>query len=325
MDAFRTAVIVPEFATRISHEDRILGIGSCFIENIGIHLSNLKYQWLENPFGILYNPASMADGLRRIMSGQKLQDGELFLNQGLWHSRAFHSRYSHPDRERALEQMNASIQQANHFFREATHLLLTFGTSFVYRRLDDEEIVANCHKLPAQQFSKELLELAAMVSDWLALAQEIRQFNPKLEILLSVSPIRHKTDGFVANQRSKARLLLLCEQLSEHLDQVAYFPSYEILMDELRDYRFYADDMIHPGSQAINYIWQRFETALISEESRLLNKQIAQFNKGLSHRPLFPDTPGYQAHLYGLRQKFVQLEARLPMANWSAEKAFLGL
>lgn len=323
MDLFRTPVGIPDFPAGIDHNMQLMGMGSCFIEHIGGQLRELKYRWLENPLGIVYNPLSMAGGLQRIMQGIPLSESDLFLHQDVWHSWDFHSRYSHPDRKLARDRMNASIEEAQLFLHKTDWLMLTFGTAFVYRRKENGTVVANCHKVPQTQFDKFLPDPGEFLSAWVALIRDLRILRPDLKLLLTVSPVRHKSDGFIENQRSKARLILLTEELCRRLDGVFYFPAYEIMIDELRDYRFYADDMLHPSEVAIGYIWKRFEENLIGVSGRQLNKNIAFLQQGLSHRPFFPDTEAYRKHLSGLRQKLGQLEALLPDRDWSEEQKLL--
>ena len=324
MDQFRTPVLLPDFPEKISHTQRLIGLGSCFIEHIGQRLHALKYVWEENPFGIVYNPLSMASGIRRLLSGALIQVEDLFLHQELWHSWDFHSRYSHPDRDLALEGMNAAIHRAGERLRCADWIVLTFGTAFVYRLVSDDRVVSNCHKVPGTFFERHLPNLESLLTDWEMLLAELRAVNPGIKILVTVSPVRHKSDGFVDNQRSKARLHLLAEHLCRNEEQVYYFPAYEIMMDELRDYRFYATDMIHPGEQAISYIWSRFEEGLMRAETRALNKAIGSLLAGLSHRPFFPETEAHRKHWDKLRQRWLELAALLPEADWSAERIRLG-
>jgi len=324
MDGFRTPVILPDFPVEIGHQSRLIGLGSCFIEHIGRRLQALKFAWVDNPFGIIYNPLSMASGIRRLMAGDPVEAEDLFLHQELWHSWDFHSRYSHPDKESALAGMNAAIRGAGDALRVADWCILTFGTAFAYRRVEDQRVVANCHKMPGAVFERYLPELDVLVADWKSLLSELRELNPGLKLLVTVSPVRHKSDGFVDNQRSKARLLLLAEELCRAYEGVYYFPAYEIMMDELRDYRFYASDMIHPGEQAIGYIWNRFEEGLMSESTRTLNKSLSALTNGLAHRPFFPETEAYRKHLDKLRQRLGELMVLLPGADWSAELAQLG-
>ena len=324
MDQFRTPVLLPDFPAKISHTQHLIGLGSCFIEHIGQRLHALKYAWEENPFGIVYNPLSMGSGIRRLLSGALIQAEDLFLHQELWHSWEFHSRYSHPDRDLALEGMNAAIRRGGERLRRADWMLLTFGTAFGYRLVSDNRVVSNCHKLPGTFFERYSPDPESLLADWDLLLTQLRAANPGIKILVTVSPVRHKSDGFVDNQRSEARLHLLSEHLCGSWEQVYYFPAYEIMMDELRDYRFYATDMIHPAEQAVSYIWSRFEAGLMTQETRDLNKAIGSLLAGLSHRPFFPETEAYHRHLDKLRQRWMELMDLLPEADWSAERVRLG-
>ena len=250
-----TRILLPKARFSFSYEDRVVMMGSCFAENIGRKLEENKFSVDINPFGTLYNPASVAEGLRMLLRPERFTPGDLFQHEGIYHSFTHHSRFSAPSEEECLGHINSRLSESSDFLRKATRLVITLGTAFVYRLKSDGRIVSNCHKLPEKMFDRQRLSTQEIVEDWKPLLLALWEQNPALKILFTVSPIRHWKDGAHENQLSKATLLLATDALQkDYPDRIAYFPAYEILMDELRDYRFYADDMLHPSPLAIDYI-----------------------------------------------------------------------
>ena len=242
-----TRILLPKARFSFSYEDRVVMMGSCFAENIGRKLEENKFSVDINPFGTLYNPASVAEGLRMLLRPERFTSGDLFRHEGVYHSFTHHSRFSAPSEEECLDHINSRLSQSSDFLRKATRLVITLGTAFVYRLKSDGRIVSNCHKLPEKMFDRQRLSTQEIVEDWKPLLLALWEQNPALKILFTVSPIRHWKDGAHENQLSKATLLLATDALQkDYPGRIAYFPAYEILMDELRDYRFYADDMLHP-------------------------------------------------------------------------------
>ena len=254
-----TRILLPKARFSFSYEDRVVMMGSCFAENIGRKLEENKFSVDINPFGTLYNPASVAEGLRMLLRPERFTSGDLFRHEGVYHSFTHHSRFSAPSEEECLDHINSRLSQSSDFLRKATRLVITLGTAFVYRLKSDGRIVSNCHKLPEKMFDRQRLSTQEIVEDWKPLLLALWEQNPALKILFTVSPIRHWKDGAHENQLSKATLLLATDALQkDYPGRIAYFPAYEILMDELRDYRFYADDMLHPSPLAIDYIFATF-------------------------------------------------------------------
>lgn len=242
-----TRILLPKARFSFSYEDRVVMMGSCFAENIGRKLEENKFSVDINPFGTLYNPASVAEGLRMLLRPERFTSGDLFRHEGVYHSFTHHSRFSAPSEEECLDHINSRLSQSSDFLRKATRLVITLGTAFVYRLKSDGRIVSNCHKLPEKMFDRQRLSTQEIVEDWKPLLLALWEQNPALKILFTVSPIRHWKDGAHENQLSKATLLLATDALQkDYPGRIAYFPAYEILMDELRDYRFYADDMLLP-------------------------------------------------------------------------------
>ncbi len=310
MSSFRTVFQVPPSDVTISHHQHTVALGSCFAEHIGTRLKAYQFPLALNPFGILYNPGSMARALERLHSGAPYEAGELFFHQELWHSFDHHGRFSHPDREQALLAMNAALGEGAAMLRQADRLLLTFGTAGVFVVRESGRIAANCHKLPGQAFERRRMGVAEIADRLSPVFETLHAQQPGLRIILSVSPVRHLRDGFVENQRSKAALLLALEELCRRHDFVRYFPAYELLMDDLRDYRFYDTDMAHPSATAVEYIWEQFAAAHFNEETRRIVAAVQKIRNALAHRPFHPETPGHKAFKEKLREEMRALEGR---------------
>ena len=276
----------------ITYDDQLLTMGSCFAENIGARLRQYGFDSDINPFGILYNPLSIAVALERLLSGNLFQESELFQHNGLWYSFAHHGSFSAVTADEALENINTRFNFARERLQSTGVLLVTFGTAWIYRWQDGGAVVANCHKLPDKRFERSRLSVDDVVSLWFPLIQRLQEVNPKLQLLFTVSPVRHWKDGAHENQLSKSTLLLAVEQLKECCG-VVYFPAYELMMDELRDYRFYSADMLHPSDVAIDYIWERFVYSCFDKTTRETMREVEQITRALAHRPLNPDSEEY--------------------------------
>jgi hypothetical protein len=314
---FRTEIKIEPSPRSIRHEHRILAIGSCFAQNIGELLREHFFAVQVNPFGVLYNPLSIARALSQIIDKQELQPEDLFFHQGLWHSFSHHSVLSHPDKTQALSQMNKAILNAHNFLQKADWLLLTFGTAFVYFHLPEDKPVANCHKLPEKEFRRELLSVDNLAAPFRTLWKKLHDFNPALKIILSVSPIRHIRDGLVENQRSKATLHLLIQELQKTEPELIYFPSYEILMDDLRDYRFYEANLTHPNTLAIQYIWEKFDQMFFTQETRSALKYFTRLRAALNHKVQHPGSESHRQFLQTTLQLIEDLEQQFPYAPLS--------
>ena len=253
---FRTAVNIPGFRFKTGYNHLNLFIGSCFTENIGAKMAELKYPVDINPFGILYNPASVAEGIKILMDGLSFTEADLFQQEGLWHSLWHHSRFSGTSIEETLEKINGRIRSSSEYLKNADFLFITFGTAWIYRFKNSGQIVSNCHKLPEGDFVRARLSVEEISDEYRMLCDKLNAFNPSLKIVFTVSPVRHWRDGATENQRSKAILHLAVERIvQENSGFCSYFPAYELVMDELRDYRFYSPDMIHISDIAVDFIW----------------------------------------------------------------------
>lgn len=268
----------------ISHSTRFVLLGSCFAENIGQRLIDYRFQVDMNPFGVLYNPLSIAQALERLAENRPFVADELFEHNSLWHSWMHHGSFSDQSKEKALEKMNERFVLANQNLKKTDLLIITFGSAWVYEF--DGRVVANCHKVPNNRFVRRRLTVNEIVARYTQLFAALRQQNPKLKVLLSVSPIRYLRNDATENQTSKATLLLATEALCQQLPDVDYFPAYEILLDELRDYRFFADDMVHPSPMAVAYVWERFAQAYFTPDTLALLPEIDKENRRAAHRPL---------------------------------------
>lgn len=320
MHKFRTSLEPSTTNFNIDHQHRVLAIGSCFAEHISHKLITRKFSVQLNPFGILYNPVSIAQSLQFLLDEAPFPEELLFNHQGLWHSFAHHSRFSHPDKAQAFRQIQNTLKTARNFLQTADRLLITFGTAYAFELNANRQIVANCHKLPASQFTRKRLSVDAISDSFVPLFEKLLDKEER-QIILSVSPVRHLRDGLIDNQRSKAILLLVIEKLCQTFPNVHYFPAYELLLDDLRDYRFYADDLLHPNQQAIQYIWSFFEKTFFSESTMHLNVELKKLHDATNHRPFFPETPQHQSFIKSQLQKIAALEMRHPDISFEKEKA----
>lgn len=312
---FTTKVPVAAYEYPIDYSSKILSLGSCFAENMGEKFNYFKFQMTTNPFGIIFNPVSVEKLVESIVNQRLFTEADIFFHNDLWHCYDVHSELSHPDKMEFLERLNLTIQQSNHQIVQASHIIITYGTSWVYRHNLTNEIVANCHKVPQKEFTKEILSpeiIQKSIQNTISLIQKV---NPDCRFIFTVSPVRHIKDGFPENQRSKAHLITAIHNLLADVTlslSKCYFPSYEIMMDELRDYRFYAEDMLHPSQAAIDYIWIRFFENYVDSKYFDTMQEVCNIQKGLAHRPFNPNTSAHQQFLTSLNQKIIKLQERFP-------------
>lgn len=307
-----------------SYETPVLLMGSCFVEDMGTRMAGLKFRTDINPFGTLYNPASISHALRRLMRPEPYQEKDLFSSGGMFHSFDHHSRFSAPAAEACLRQINTRLESSARFLRHSRRLIVTWGTSWVYREKETGRIVGNCHKLPDRNFIRRRLTVEEMVDDWKSLLQELTGMNPELKVLFTVSPIRHRKDGAHGNQLGKAALLLAIDELERSFPgQTSYFPAYEIMMDELRDYRFYADDMVHPSDRAVEYIWEQFVANEVDAESQSILKDCLEIQKAMAHKPFNPDSEAYREFILQTLLKIDRLNRKMIFFDYSKERNIL--
>ena len=272
-----------------------------------------------NPFGVRYNPLSVSAALREVVSGRIYTEEDLFFFRECWHSPMHHGDFSSTSAEETLRRINTRLQAAHTRIHQLNCLLLTFGTSWVYEQTG--RVVANCHKQPESVFTRRRLSVQEIVSDYTSLFSGLIARNPKLKVILTVSPIRHVRDGMHANQLSKAALLLAIDQLHAAFpEHVFYFPAYELLLDELRDYRFYADDMVHPSPQAVRYVWEKFVQTCLSEDALEIMQESENINKALSHKPFHPESDEHKRFLGQIVLKIDRLNKKYPYLDFQNEK-----
>ena len=304
-----TKVVVPNSGNKIGYNDKLLLLGSCFADNIGEKFGAHYFQMLSNPYGTLYNPASIAAILSPIANSQSpISNPPIIEWGGLWHSMLHHGSFSHSDRAQVLLHCEQSRELLHAFLQEATVVIVTFGTAWVYEY--EGKVVSNCHKMPANRFVRRRLSVDEIVAMW----QPLLQAMPDKHWIFTVSPIRHIKDGLHENQLSKAILLQAVEELvnKANSDKVGYFPSYEILLDELRDYRFFAEDMVHPSPVAVEYIWQRFVDAYMTASTRAEMRTLYQLWRDRHHRFLHPESDEAQLFTQQIKTRLQLLQSRYP-------------
>ena len=314
----KITVAAPDFL--IDYNSRLMMLGSCFAENMGSKFSYYKFDVDVNPCGIIYNPLSVANVLRLIVEGKQFEKSDLRQVGGKWVSLYHHGAFSSTDPDECLRRINDRLTKATGELRTLDLLVITWGTAWVYRYTRENIVVSNCHKIPSQEFERSRLSVEDIVKEYLVLIGRLREINPGLRILFTVSPIRHWKDGAHGNQLSKATLLLAIDRLREELQHVYYFPAYEIVLDELRDYRFYADDMLHMSGFTVDYIWERFLYSFISPEVLGLMNQIGRVNKRVAHRPFDPQSEEYHRLVKKMLAEIAMISRSYPMIDFSEEK-----
>ena len=298
----------------LRHSDRVVVMGSCFAEHIGARLSEMKWRTVVNPFGVLYNPLSIAEAMGRLISAHPYTEEELTLYpHGGWSTWMHHSRYAHPDKETALQLINESLAIGSQMLAQADMLIVTLGTAWVYRQKETNQVVGNCHKVPERTFTRQRLTVEETVEAMAAMLAQLWEVNPSLRMIITVSPVRHLKDTLHGNQLSKATLLLAVDELCRRFpDRVHYFPAYEIVMDELRDYRFYADDMAHPSPQAVEYVWERFVEHMTHREAQDFMTQWTKVARALAHRPFRPEGEEYKEFVRQNMLRIMELKEKYP-------------
>lgn len=308
-----TSVELPPELPQLTHTDPLLLLGSCFAGTIGARLTSARFRCDVNPYGVLYNPLSISTALREILAGKCYDADDLFFFRDLWHSPMHHSDFSAPTPEATLLRINSRLQTAHEQLPTCHCLLLTLGSAWVYRQKNPDRIVGNCHRLPEASFSRSMLSVDDIVLDYRSLLSGLLGRCPELKIIFTVSPIRHLRDGMHANQLSKSTLLLAINALeTEFSGRVFYFPAYELLMDELRDYRFYGDDLVHPSETAVNYIWQRFGETCFPEETRQIIDECGDIARMLAHKPFNPESDSHKRFLEQIVLKEERLIEKYP-------------
>ena len=314
---FRTKIPIPHNTSQIDYNAKIVSLGSCFAVNIADKFDYFKFENSCNPFGILFHPFAIEKLIDFAVSGKEFTEKDVFFYNERWHCFDAHSDLSNANKDEIIANLNAIVTATKLQLQAASHIIITYGTSWVYRNIATDLIVANCHKVPQKQFIKEILSVETITKSMQNTLDLIQKINPNVNFIFTVSPVRHLKDGFAENQLSKAHIIsAIHKTINDKPKTINYFPSYEIMMDELRDYRFYAEDMIHPSSVAIDYIWQRFSETCISEESQSIMKEVETIQKGLAHRPFNSNSESHQQFLSKLRDKMVKLQKQFPQIQF---------
>ena len=309
------------FDVKISHQHQLFLAGSCFTEQIGNKLAAHKFRIIDNPNGILFNPISIAKSLVSYIENKKYTEEDLFFHNELWGSWEHHTRFSSVSKTDCLQKINDSQQASFTFLKEADWILITLGSAFVYE-LENKQVVANCHKVPTDKFKKRLLSSEEVIATLDTLIDRLNHFNPKLHIIITISPVRHLRDGFVENNRSKATLINAVHHVVDKFEKLFYFPAYELIIDDLRDYRFYAEDMVHPNYAATNYVWEKFVNACIDEPSLLLMKEINTINAAKHHKAFNPASEAHKKFLATNLAKVEKLKQGYPYINFKEEELY---
>jgi len=324
---FQLPIQIKSPEARITYRDKIMLTGSCFTEHIGNSLDELKFCTLQNPNGILFDPRSVCNSLISYIENKQYQKEDLFYLNEIWNSWEHHSRFSNINAEQALKSINESQQQAYDFLKNADWLIITFGSSFSYRLTDEATLgglqnnngVANCHRAPSQWFNKHLLTIDEIISLLDTTYHRLKQFNSKLKIIFTISPVRHIRDGVIENNRSKARLIEAVHHMTNKFPGLYYFPAYELVIDVLRDYRFYDIDMVHPNYPATEFVMEKFNESFIDEQSQQLMEEIKKIVIARKHKAFQPDTNAHKTFLKTHLEKTKELQAKFSFLNLKEE------
>ncbi|HYW95616.1 MAG TPA: GSCFA domain-containing protein [Bacteroidales bacterium] len=310
---FRTEIKLSPSPFRINHGSKTLFTGSCFTNNIGERLRDLRFPVIVNPFGVVYNPLSVKQNIDQLLARKVYTGDDLEYSDELWFSFDHHSSFSDTNKERVLDHINNALTAASDLLYQADFLLLTFGTAWVYRLRETGGIVCNCHKIPPKAFNRELLSVDDVTNAGISMIKAIRKKNPSVKIIFTISPVRHWKDGAHGNQVSKAVLLLAVENIMKQFGSCTdYFPAYELMLDDLRDYRFYDNDLVHPDKQAVDYIWDKFSETYFDEDTRKLNMEISRLIDATRHRVMFEGTESHKKFVASQLRKVKALQAAYP-------------
>lgn len=317
---FRTELDLKSSEFKISHSNQIMGIGSCFVNEIGEKLNESKFKTMINPFGTLFHPLAIGNALARIHSLTYYTRDEIFNYGESFFSWDHHSSFNRSTADETLDNINYLLEKANEFIRNTNCFILTFGTAWIYRIKDSGLFTANCHKVPAHVFEKSLMSEKQVVSSIKHCVNLIQDINPSATIFATVSPVRHIKDGIVENSVSKARLISGLNQVVSQTQNLIYFPAYEFLNDDLRDYRFYAADLVHPNEIAVDYIWEKFSKVFFDTETIQKIEQLAKVKSALEHRPMNPKSVAYKEFLYKTGKLIENIEKQFPKNSFDDEK-----
>ena len=314
---FRTEIKKEIFPFKITHNDKLILLGSCFTENISAKLWRYKFDILFNPFGTIYNPYSIAKILDRLINSLFIEDTELIKRGDLWHHFDFHGEVSGLVKQEVLDKINMLIRTGHEFLQNTEYIFLTFGSAIIYRRKDNGEIVANNHKFPADFFTKDRLKIDTIVSIYTNLISLLKAINPGIKVIFTVSPVRHIKDGLIENQRSKAVLHLAIEEIISLTKDTYYFPAYELMTDDLRGYRFYANDLVHPSEAAIEYIWEYFCSSYFDKNTVEIIEKIEKITKSLEHKAFYPQSESHKRFMEKLQKEIEDFKLQYPHIDFT--------
>jgi hypothetical protein len=315
---FRSEISVPKISVKIGCKKPVIMLGSCFTENIGSYLEKHLFNVAVNPFGVIYNPFSIRNAIEALMHKDNYTAEDLDRHNEMWFSFDHYTKFSAPDQKEALRKINDAFTRAKTLFADTDRMILTFGTAYVYALKSTGRLVNNCHKIPAGEFDRRRLTIQEITESFADLIEQVLSQHPDMKILFTVSPVRHLKDGFTENQRSKSILLLAVDELVKTYPGTCdYFPSYEIMMDDLRDYRFYDNDLVHPNEQGMTYISELFREHCLDEQAQLVTKELDPLLKALNHRPLHTETEAFRKFRKATEQKTRKLKSDFPFLQWS--------
>lgn len=312
---FRTEIKCKPGSVKIDHQSNVVLLGSCFSEHMEEKFSYFKFNTFANPFGILFHPKAIEIAVQKCVNQTLYNQNDLQQFKEIWLSLDHHSRFDQRDQQLVLEGINKHIETGYRALEKASHVIITLGTSWVYKWKNDGRIVGNCHKIPQKYFTKELLSSEEILISLKQTITHVRSINKKASFIFTLSPVRHLKDGFTENTLSKAFLYKAIQELKED-ESIAYFPAYEIMMDDLRDYRFYKNDLVHPNEMAVDYIWELFKNSWISESSIEAMIQIEEIQKSLSHKPFDPESEAHKKFQRSLELKIEQVQTSFPQINF---------
>ncbi|QES87740.1 GSCFA domain-containing protein [Rhizosphaericola mali] len=319
---FQIPINIPKVQPTITYEDKLMLLGSCFTEHIGSFLENDKFNVFQNPFGIIFDPLTISNNVIRLIENRKVEKSELFERTEIWHHWDFHSAYSALEPNIALEKMNNSIENGYQFLKETKWLIITLGTAYNYTFLSENRSVANCHKVPGNQFRKNMMTIEEIIRAFDIMLYRLFHFNKDVQVIFTISPVRHIKDGIVENNRSKARLLEAAHHLVDKFDRIHYFPAYEILIDVLRDYRFYDADLVHPNYAGTAYVLDLFKNYSMSEETIKFSEIMHKIYLAKKHKPFNPESESHQKFLQKNYELCQELAEKYPYLNFEKELAF---
>jgi len=319
---FRTSFDIEPSDFRIGYNTGVMFLGSCFASSIGEQMNIRKMPVLINPYGTIYNPGSVRTAIEAVISGKEYSVNNLFNYKGTWLSFSHYTDFSSEDAGLLLERINNNRKGAEEFLRKASCLFITFGTARIYRLKDTGKPVSNCHKVPASYFTNELLSVEAITESWSRIIKMLGEFNPELRIIFTVSPVRHWKDGAHGNQISKSILLLAIDRIREYFPSIKYFPAYELMLDDLRDYRFFNDDMLHPSEKAVEYIWEKFSGTYFDKSTTELQARVLRITKALNHRFITGSENGRREFAANVLKQIYDLEKHHSYINLSRERKY---